>query len=175
MVVGLQIEQLRDSVVLGERRIGQRHVRPLEEGTGVGQGLVQKQPEEVVAQIVVRPDVPAGAAPRVGVQGVDQAPGETADRGRAGFETVEGLPVPQHQPDDTGEIIGGPPTLRVGFAGTHRAAEGHGFVKPGVMHLDRQWLRRRVSGGEHPVRLPNLEVPVSQPGQPAGGAPPSER
>ena len=66
---------LGDEAVLVALRIGQGLARRGEDGTRVGERLVQPEPEEVVAEVVVCADVPSRVAARVAPEPVaDRAP-----------------------------------------------------------------------------------------------------
>ena len=65
-----ELELATDEVELGARSVGEGHVRALEQRARVHHGLVEHQPEEIVAEIVVRGDVAPAAGPGVAVQPV---------------------------------------------------------------------------------------------------------
>ena len=88
---------LRDEPVLVALGIGQRLVRRREDGTRVGHRLVQEEPVEVVAQIVVRGDVALALAPRVAPQPMGDGPPEL-ERARATSQPTAPVPRGSAQP-----------------------------------------------------------------------------
>lgn len=58
VIAGSEIELLTEPIDLGDARPSQTLFGGLEDSRGVRHRFVEEQPEEVIAEVVVRPDVP---------------------------------------------------------------------------------------------------------------------
>ena len=95
---GPELERAADAVELRLLGFGERHVRPLEQRAGVHHRLVQHQPEEIVAEIVVRGDVAAAAGAGVAVQPVREAPQWRGQARETALQAVERRAIAQQEP-----------------------------------------------------------------------------
>ena len=144
--VGLELELPADAIEPRDLRVVQRLPRMLERRGRVHHRLVEEQPEEIVAEVVVRGDVAARAGAAVAaerVHGLAQRRGEARE---PAFEPVERVHVEHEQPHDVDELRRGPVAAHVRLARADRAAECHVAVEPRIVHVDDDRLRQRRAG-----------------------------
>jgi len=117
-----QVDGAADAVQLLALRLGERRRRMREYAGAVRHRLVEEDAEEVVAQVVVAPDVAATAAQCVGLaqaaHGVDGARPEVPRRTLA-----EDRLVLDHQGAEADQVTARPVAVDVRLAGTDVAAE----------------------------------------------------
>ena len=155
-IVGLEIEEHREPVELRDRRVGERRVRRLEHGARVRHGLVEHTSEEVVAEVIVRPDV-AGVALRAhGTKARDRIDHRAHEPVEAVPPCVRGAQPPQRETEEAGQVVGLPPAVGVGLTEADAALTNDPLVRPGVQHVDPHVQRRRPV---HRIQVPERGAP----------------
>ena len=137
---------LEDVVTLGEPELateavelsplcfGERQSRFVEDGAGIGHGLVQHELEERVGQVVVGGDV----GPVAGSVRATVATGHVGERPRPSADVVLGRDDRAggsgQQPDHGGEVVGVPSSVGIGLGQPDGAPPQDGRVGGGVVH-----------------------------------------
>jgi len=165
-----------DALVLGDLGVPQPGLARLEHAARVGHRLIQHQPEELVAEVVVGVDVFCGAAAGVPADAVVGAGDQAAEPRRAAFHPADRGHVPQKDPQQARQLETLPFAERVALRDAQASAEQRPAVEPRIPHAeDRVELRVRLAGGvaalvvdqRQPAAVQIRELPQHQPaGQP---------
>ena len=123
-------------VELRGRGLEEGRVRPGEDGAGIGHGFVEEQPEEPVAEIVMRGDVAAAAGLVVAVQAVGEGAQRRGEARPAGIDLVHQVAIDHHQAHQGGEVVALPVAVDVRPARAHRAGEHRVRIEPRIAHPD---------------------------------------
>ena len=147
VLAGPEVELAADHVELGQRGLLERRLRRRVDGARVGHGRVEKQREEVVAEVVVGGDVPLRPTARVAIGEMQQFAQWRGHERRAALEAVHHRPVAHHQADEARQVTGAPVAAYIGLRGPHRAAEGRVSPEPAVENLQLDADRARLGDG----------------------------
>jgi hypothetical protein len=137
VVVRPELERLADPIQAMLLRLGERRVGGGEDGGRVHHRLVEIEREEVVAEVVVRRDVPARRA-----LAVPRHPPDRPLKGREdGVETAPPAIEPAHVPDreanQPDQVVAVPDAVAVGLAETDAPTQ-HRPVEVRRVDLDRR-------------------------------------
>ena len=112
----------------------------------------RKSAEELVAEIVVRGDVLAAAAPRVRPKRRPGAQRPAAEPRGAALQAIEQIPIADQQTHERDEIVAAPMPADVGLARPHRAARGERAIERRVIHAHvRAKARLGCAAEGHPA------------------------
>ena len=136
VVLRAEAELAADAVELARRRSFEGFVFGLEQRRGVHHVLVEEQPEQLIAEIVVRGDVAATATSRVAHQGAPAAHGPAAEAGESGFHGVEVVAIAHEDAGQGDQIVAVPEAIHVGLAGADAAIQSELPIERGIMHAD---------------------------------------
>ena len=103
----------------------------------VGEGRIEKEREEVVAEVVVGGDVASAAVDVVASQAVGEAKRRLDEPREAAVQMIEGLPVQRDHADRVGEVVGLAEAVHVGFGRPDARRESRCSIEAGIEHSDR--------------------------------------
>jgi hypothetical protein len=113
VVAGPELELPADQPQLAKLCVGERLVPMLEDGARVRQRLVEEEREELVAEVVVVADVPAGGE-RAGTA-VEPRP-QLGEAAQVRMTRRRSLGVPDQELEQPGQVVGAPLARLVGLA-----------------------------------------------------------
>ena len=146
VIVRTERQLVADCPQLVDLRRLERVVRGLEHRAGVHQSRVEKQPEELVAQVVVFVNVAAAARRRVVAPAVRQALERARNPRRHRRQRPDDVAVGEHEADEADEVRRRPVPIHVGIAKADLATGDHPPEEAAVVDLDRG--RQSACGAE---------------------------
>lgn len=112
-----------------------------ENGGRIGQGLVQKEPVKVVAQVVMGQDVGPAARRRIPAQKMAGPVQRLGQAGPARFHGLEDRFVEQQDANHRRQVPARPEPFHIGFRRAQRSAQSDPGVKARMMHTNRPLQR----------------------------------
>jgi hypothetical protein len=149
VLAAAQAGPLRDDPVLVALGVGERLVGHLEHRARVGHRLVEEQPVELVAEVVVGLDVAPAPGTGVAARPVRQRLPEPEREAPPSIRQREGLAVERRHLEQGRQIRAGPQAVHVRLAGADVAAEEHADRGGLLVDVDLADVRR----GGVPVHL----------------------
>ena len=153
VIGGREPQRPADAIDLADLRLLERVGGRLEVAARVHEQLgVEKEAEEVVAEIVVPTDVPAAAGEGVVPEAARQPAGEPVQRAGDAALPLEHPPVAEHQPHERHEIRRRPVAIHEGLAEADVAARQRAQEEPLVVDRRRSHPARRSPEAIRAVR-----------------------
>ena len=153
MVIRLKGQLAADAVELGQRRLVERGLRLREDRAGIGHRLVKEQGEEIVAQIVVRGDVPPASRGRIAPQQVGDPPQRAEQSGRPALHRRGNGRVLAENAHQSHQVVARPPSAKVCLRRAETAVKNQAVVEPWIMDLQRSRQARALRLAEGPAAL----------------------
>ena len=158
MMLGAQIQFAADQVQLGDRGLVKVVCPGPEHARRIGHALIQKQPEQIVAQIVVILDIPAAAAPGIGPEEMTQPVFERGQAGRPLFQPIHLRAVGDQDAKQGLQAGAGPEPAPVGVGRAVAAMQTQRRVKGGIMHPEPDGQSGRRARIALPANMPFAPV-----------------
>ncbi len=127
-LAGLHVKLAEDAAVFGLLRVFQAaRCVAFEQGAGIGHAVVEPEPVEIVAEVVMGGDVALAGTARVAREGVAQLEPDHAQR-LAEEEALDGVEVEQQEGEQRAQVLAVPQPFDIGLGEADLAAH-HRFVE----------------------------------------------
>ena len=95
MVGGFELQLAANQIKLGYGGFPKARLRRSEDGGGIHQGVVKKQAEKIIAEVIMGGNVAAAAAFRIPVHGMDQFSQRRCNQRIAAIHAIQHMAVAQ--------------------------------------------------------------------------------
>ena len=146
-----------NALELGGRRLFEARSGLIVVSAGIHHARVEPEAVEIVAEIVVRGDIPAASLAGIAIQPVQRFARGFREVRETALHLTEEIPVPQHDADQRRQVVAAPVILDERFAGADRAAERHFAVELRAQHRYLRGKLRVIAGLAECEVIPSLD------------------